>query len=310
VYAIYSDYDIGDAFCVSYSSLLQTVYLGAQNTSIQVLCFRAWTGNFTDPKQWYDLKEKDTRPPPAPSTHPYFREDRFFDSLGPGGVRTPRPEHYSHGPCDAKGGQTLMIDKQHIKQFAHYGYVYCMVLTQGLHFEDGSPEVLISGGGDGAIKIWALDAAKSGAIRELHNLDDGREEGEPVHSLAVDGAFLYAGRVDGEVNVWDLETRQLVRNLRVKTDDVFALSVGAGHLFCAGVNGIVEVSGIAMTLHCDTDNHRNSTPSMSVWPALELTKVESLLQPSLNVENELYISREATIIPSAFGISKTVRMQQ
>lgn len=199
--------------------------------------------NLAETSQWYDLRQKDSRPHPPPSTHPYLREDRFFDSLGPGGVRTPRPEYYCHGPSDAKGGQDLEIDRQHIKQFAHYGYVYCMLLAQGLHFEDGgSQEVLISGGGDGALKIWALDTDNGGAIRELHVLDDSREEGEPVHSLAIDGAFLYAGRIDGEVNVWDLETRQLVRNLKVKTEDVFALSVGGGHLFCAGVNGIVEAS--------------------------------------------------------------------
>ena len=33
--SIYSLYDIGDVFCISYSSRLETVYLGAQNTSIQ-----------------------------------------------------------------------------------------------------------------------------------------------------------------------------------------------------------------------------------------------------------------------------------
>jgi len=36
LYSIYSMYDIGDVFCVLYSSSLNTVYLGAQNTSIQV----------------------------------------------------------------------------------------------------------------------------------------------------------------------------------------------------------------------------------------------------------------------------------
>ena len=35
-YSIYSKYDVGDVFCVAYSTSLQTVYLGAQNTSIQV----------------------------------------------------------------------------------------------------------------------------------------------------------------------------------------------------------------------------------------------------------------------------------
>ena len=35
-YSIYSKYDVGDVFCVAYSTTLQTIYLGAQNTSIQV----------------------------------------------------------------------------------------------------------------------------------------------------------------------------------------------------------------------------------------------------------------------------------
>ena len=36
-YSIYSKYDVGDVFCVVFSTQSQTAYLGAQNTSIQVL---------------------------------------------------------------------------------------------------------------------------------------------------------------------------------------------------------------------------------------------------------------------------------
>lgn len=36
LYALWSPYDVGDIFCVAYSSYHQIVYLGAQNTSIQV----------------------------------------------------------------------------------------------------------------------------------------------------------------------------------------------------------------------------------------------------------------------------------
>ncbi|QDS72330.1 hypothetical protein FKW77_007817 [Venturia effusa] len=222
VYSIYSTYDIGDIFCVSYSSTLNTVYLGAQNTSIQ----------------WYDLNEKDRRPKPTPILHPWLREDRFFDSLGPGGIRTPRPGSIKDHPQHAEGGQDLEIDKMHIRQYAHYGYVYCMILARGLR-DDPNEEVLISGGGDGAIKLWRI-GGEEGAISELHKLDDGRDEGDSVLSFVLDGAFLYAGRINGEVNVWDLETRQLVRNLRTKTEDVLALSMGGGYLFCAGVSGTVD----------------------------------------------------------------------
>ncbi|KAF2434234.1 beta-Ala-His dipeptidase [Tothia fuscella] len=222
VYSTYSTYDIGDVFCVSYSSQLETVYLGAQNTTIQ----------------WYDLKEKDLRPLPKSTFHPHFREDRFFDSLGPGGVRSPRPEAHINEPSDAKGGQDLEIHKQHIHQFAHFGYVYCMLLAKGLR-DDPTEEVLISGGGDGAINLWTLNK-KGGAISALCKLEDGRDEGESVLSLALDGSFLYSGRLDGEINVWDLETKQLVRSLKTKTGDILALSVGGGYLFSAGVTGIVD----------------------------------------------------------------------
>lgn len=223
VYCIWSTYDVGDVFCVSYSTTLQTVYLGAQNTSIQ----------------WYDLREKDQRPLATPSTHPLLREDRFFDSLGPDGMRTPRLEE--DDPKDAKGGQDLEIHNQHIKQYAHFGYVYCMLLAR-IHAQEQYQEVLISGGGDGVVKIWSLDASNSGAISELYTLEDSREEGESVLSLAIDGSFLFTGRLSGEVNIWDLETRQLVRSLRCQTDDVLALTVGGGYLFCAGVTGTVEVN--------------------------------------------------------------------
>jgi len=236
VYCIWSTYDVGDVFCVSYSTTLQTVYLGAQNTSIQ----------------WYDLGEKDQRPLPTPSTHPLLREDRFFDSLGPDGMRTPRLEE--DGPKDAKGGQDLEIHNQHIKQYAHFGYVYCMLLAR-IHAQEQFQEVLISGGGDGVVKIWSLDASNSGAISELYTLEDSREEGESVLSLAIDGSFLFTGRLSGEVNIWDLETRQLVRSLKCETDDVLALTVGGGYLFCAGVTGTVEVNmhAINKSSRCFTD---------------------------------------------------------
>ncbi|GME23672.1 Beta-Ala-His dipeptidase [Neofusicoccum parvum] len=223
-YSIYSAYDIGDVFCVSYSCALRTIYLGAQNTSIQ----------------WYNLNEKDKRPAPKPTAHPSFREDRFFDSLGPGGIRTPKPDSSSDEPRDAKGGQVLELDKQYIHQFAHYGYVYCTLLASGSVAGYADKEILISGGGDGVIKLWRLDQEAGGAIHELNALDDGREEGNAVQSMVLDGTFLYGGRPDGEINVWDLETKQLVRSLKTNVGDVLTISIGGGFLFGAGDRGSVQ----------------------------------------------------------------------
>ncbi|KAF2494573.1 glutathione degradosome [Lophium mytilinum] len=224
VYTIYSLYDVGDVFCVSYSSSLKTVYLGCQNTSIQ----------------WYDLREKDARPPPDPKAHPTERASRFFDSSGPGGVRTPRPRSSDGGPRNAVGGQLLEIHNQYIRQFAHFGYVYCMLIARGITSDDSNEEILISGGGDGVVHLWGLNGDKGGAIYELQALGDDQEGGASVLSLALDGKFLYSGRLDGEINVWDLETYQLVRSLKTVTGDILSLSVGGGFLFSTGVNGLVQ----------------------------------------------------------------------
>ena len=225
LYALWSPYDIGDIFCVAYSSLHRTVYLGAQNTSIQ----------------WYDLKEKDSRPRPALASHPSQRKNRFFDSLGPGGAQTPKPFGADAKPRDAVGGQELQISSQDIHQFAHYGYVHCMLLGKRILPEAPSEEVLVSGGGDGRILLWKIDPARGGLITSICALEDGREEGESILSLAREGSFLYSGRFDGEVNVWDLETRQLVRSLKASTGDVHTLTLGGGVLFAGGKSGVVHV---------------------------------------------------------------------
>lgn len=224
-HCLYSSFDVGDVFCVAYSAELQTVYLGAQNTTIQ------WCQIAQDAAKELPLRARGASIRPG---------DRFFDSAGPGGVRTPRPAGSDVVPRHARGGETVKIDKESVRHFAHYGYVYCMILAR-----DGVPEwmgteTLITGGGDGVIRLWKLDAQNGGAIEPLYSLDDGREEGHAILSVAMEGTFLYSGRSGGEVDVWDLETRQLVRNLKAHKDDVLTICVGGGFLFTAAVTGHVR----------------------------------------------------------------------
>lgn len=179
-----------------------------------------------------------------------------------------------------------------------------MVLAKGLR-DDPKEEILISGGGDGAIKLWII-GGEDGAISELHKLDDGRDEGESVLSLVLDGTFLYAGRINGEVNVWDLETRQLVRNLKTKTEDVLALSLGGGYLFCAGVSGIVEASSAEIKMDITLTPHRNSTVNTS-WCRVSRPTTDGYWRPrSRSSGSNSSTSREATTTRSRFGISAIV----
>jgi di- and tripeptidase len=172
--------------------------------------------------------------------HPSERKNRFFDSLGPGGVQTPKSSVADGRSEDAVGGQTLLIDRQDVHQFAHYGYVHCMLLGKGILPEEPNEEVLVSGGGDGRILLWRI-SPYGGKIYNICSLEDGREEGESILSLARDGTFLYSGRFDGEVNVWDLETKQLVRSLKASTGDVHTLTLGSNVLYAGGKSGRVQV---------------------------------------------------------------------
>lgn len=114
-----------------------------------------------------------------------------------------------------------------------------MLLARDPEEEEFSDEVLISGGGDGTIKIWSLDKQNGGSISELRALKSGDDS---VLTLALDDTFLYSGRLNGEINVWDLETCQLLRRVEAHATDVLTLCVGHGSIFSGSANGIVKVS--------------------------------------------------------------------
>ena len=169
--------------------------------------------------------------------HPSQRNHRFFDSKGPGGVRSPRPVEV--GEPRAQGGEELEIDKEHIVQYAHYGYVYCMLLATISLNDEEERESLISGGGDGTVKLWALNRQVDGAIEELVTLENGDDS---ILAMALDGTFLYTGRLGGYVNVWDLDTRQLIRSVKAHSADILTLSVGHGLIISGGSNGYSKVN--------------------------------------------------------------------
>ncbi|KAA8909966.1 hypothetical protein FN846DRAFT_775710 [Sphaerosporella brunnea] len=212
LHTIYSTFDVGDVFCVAFSAALKTAWFGAQNTSIQ----------------WYDLKRKDRRRPSLTS-HPNKRVHRFFDSKGPGGRSTPRP-----ADTNTSESELLEIEPSNIVQYAHFGYVYCMLVIPASQIGQGSEgEVLLSGGGDGDVKLWAIDSS-SGAISELHPLSGG-DSG--VLSMVVKDTMLYCGLTDGEVCIWDLDTLQLVRTVKAHCDDVLTLAVKGSCIFSGSASG-------------------------------------------------------------------------
>jgi di- and tripeptidase len=113
-----------------------------------------------------------------------------------------------------------------------------MLLARGLGRDEPDEEVLISGGGDGTVKLWNLDDKAGGGISEVAELENGDSS---VLTIALDGTLLYAGTSEGDVNVWDLDTRQMIRSVKAHTHDVLTLSVGGGLIFSAGGSGYAKV---------------------------------------------------------------------
>ncbi|PHH93333.1 hypothetical protein CDD83_7118 [Cordyceps sp. RAO-2017] len=238
LYEIYGVQDVGDIFCTAYSSQRDTLYIGAQNTTIQWVC----------------LGDPSARVASGSQSHPDRRSHRFFDSKAVGGTSTPRrsDERWNLIP---RAQEVVEIDSGAIRHFAHNGYVYCMLMVKGPTVEfDADDDVLISGGGDGTIKLWSLagscrrrcvddgdDEHKGdsgndwGGIEELMTL--GTDDADSVLSLAIDGSFLYAGKLDGIVELWDLDTAQRLRVIKAHGANVMSLQMGWGYLWTASING-------------------------------------------------------------------------
>ena len=110
-----------------------------------------------------------------------------------------------------------------------------MLVIKGFGHGDTDEELLVSGGGDGSIKIWQMDAH---AIIALSTMEHGDNS---VLSMTTDGNFLYSGRSEGDVDVWDLDTRQLVRTVKAHNADVLTIAVGHDFIFTGGANGWAKV---------------------------------------------------------------------
>ncbi|CEJ80140.1 Putative WD domain-containing protein [[Torrubiella] hemipterigena] len=229
LYEIYGSHDVGDIFCTAYSSQHDTVYLGAQNASIQ----------------WVKLDDPSTRVTHGSERHPDKRSHKFFDSKAIGGGSTPRrnEDRWSLIP---RANTVLEMDSSAIQNFAHNGYVFCMLMAKGPTVEvDEDDDVLISGAGDGTIKLWELGQGSRdgldegepdrGGIEEIMTL--GTDDGESILSLALDGSFLYAGKLDGVVELWDLDTAQRLRSIKSHDYDIMSLQMGWGYLWTASSSG-------------------------------------------------------------------------
>lgn len=203
-HTIYSLVDIGDIFSLVWSQSLNTVFFGCQNASILFVHLL------------------DTQPKNDPSYLPSQRFDKFFDSAGPTGDTN----------CTSKKIQVesrlIEVPSSNILRYAHNGFIYTMKIYENY---------LISGAGDGLIKLWDLTKDLK-LIKELDNEDS-------VLSMTLNDAFLYSGLTNGKLKLWDLNTFQQLLTFHSDSvndshDDISTLCATRNYLFKGSKGGVTK----------------------------------------------------------------------
>lgn len=113
-----------------------------------------------------------------------------------------------------------------------------MLLVRGLEEWANGDEILLTGSGDGSVKLWELSKCPEGSPVELAELKNGSDS---VLSIAVDGAFLYCGLSGGAVYIWNLDSRQIIRKLTAHSGDIWAIDVVGNVIITGDSSGIIRV---------------------------------------------------------------------
>jgi di- and tripeptidase len=132
----------------------------------------------------------------------------------------------------------LTFKRDQHRLFSHHGYIYAVALVRGLIESSPLDEVLLTGSGDGTVKIWRLSASANGVPVQLAKLDNGSDA---VLSIDIEGPMLYCGLENGSLNVWNLESYQLVKQMASHCGDLWTVNILRGCAFTGDSNGVVKV---------------------------------------------------------------------
>ncbi|CAB4380193.1 unnamed protein product [Rhizophagus irregularis] len=209
--------DVGDLFSVVYCDELDTVYIGCQNTSILR----------------FDLSTKENH-----QTHnfPYScNYSKFFDNIPPTTNACEIISSVEEEEIDAK----ICAEQENVCRYevhdcmiymnSHDGYVYSLLLGEN---KDG--RILLSGSGDGDVKVWSITKNSMELLKVLKGTDAG------ILTLAIQDELLFCGAQGGDIKIYDLETYHHIRSLMAHDDDVLALAAGDNCLFSGSADGTIK----------------------------------------------------------------------
>jgi di- and tripeptidase len=154
----------GDLFSLAWSSELQTIFVGCQNTSLQWFDFRDPISRLSSPSSVVDGSTL-TSSTYTPKVGASRKAHKFFDSY-PQYERKPADIHANNEWSGLRGRSSpdsdrsntpppqdyLSIPAYNVIDSAHYGYIYCMVVLR----RGGQTTQLATGSGDETVKVLML----------------------------------------------------------------------------------------------------------------------------------------------------------
>ncbi|GHJ86794.1 hypothetical protein NliqN6_3196 [Naganishia liquefaciens] len=229
-----------------------TLYFGAQNTDIEYMNFgnlavleaQANKGIAMSSDLNSMTPDKDIGQPHDPTVKALrssrIKPHSFFNSRpgSPDLYRTspasstafpfPKTPSRPTTPNAASLPDQITIPHNNVVSSAHYGYIYCMTLFK----RSNDATWLVSGSGDSDVKIWECQPA--GGLKFLFSFDG---LSGAVFCLVSREDLLFAGLQNGQVKVWDMETKACIRTILAHSSDVLSLALVGTNLYTASAEG-------------------------------------------------------------------------
>ncbi|GAA5816262.1 hypothetical protein MFLAVUS_009788 [Mucor flavus] len=231
---IHSCHDVGDIFSVIYAEKSHLLFFGCQNTSMQ----------------WYDFGlGPHTTLPHQPmvqdSNQPDTQKTQFFQMFHDLGLNA--KQHHDYLFTEETDLIQCVICTNQVYVNAHDGYVYCMAYANDLPNIEG--EVIITGSGDGNIKIWSI---QNKSVQHYQTLTGGDPD-RGILSLAIsEDGYLFCGVQGGHVQIWDLET-----------DDVLSVMAKDSGFISASADGLIKFWNEGFDFSESVDDHNGIILSMA-----------------------------------------------
>lgn len=240
----------GDLFSLAWSSALQTIFVGCQNTSLQWYTFTSGSSASipmasASTSSLHELNPGSGTLTPGSLTrkaHKFFDsypiyERRAADLLAQNSAaQMPMtPDGTTPLPGSPVPYAYLQIPFNNVLDSAHYGYIYSMMAIEDERRDDATK--LVTGGGDETVKVWRIpEETRVPTLVGEFNCGHGA-----VYSIVSTRDTIFAGCQDGYVKVLDLETNSSVRSILVEEGvDILSMSIIGTDLYTCSADGQVR----------------------------------------------------------------------